>query len=80
MDNNIENFLTALANKSDLIKFITDLPEAATGILCFSVPSDELSDDGEELELLKYRSYGNMTKGDAFLMCQEAQDMIRGLL
>ena len=75
----IDKHLNQLIHKEDLVSFIRDLPENSTGIVCFLTPTDKLDDDGEPLELLKYRTYGAMSNGDAFLMAHEAADMARGL-
>ena len=74
----IDKHLNNLIHKEDLVSFIRDLPEGSTGIVCFLTPTTEVDEDGEPLELLKYRTFGAMTNGDAFLLAHEAADMARG--
>jgi hypothetical protein len=75
----IDKHLNNIISKEDLVSFIRDLPDNSTGIVCFSTPTDELDEDGQPLELLKYRTFGTMSNGDAFMMAHEAADMARGL-
>ena len=75
----IDKALTNFTNKEDLVTFIRDLPQDSTGVLCFRCPSPNLSEDGEELELLKYKSYGELTVGDAVLLGLEIVDFARGI-
>ena len=74
----IDKQLANITHKEDLVSFIRDLPANSTGVLCFRVPSTEIDEDGDQVEYIQYRGYGDMTAGDAFLLCHEASDLARG--
>jgi hypothetical protein len=75
----IDKTLSHFISKEDMVSFIRDLSADSTGVLCFRCPSDKLDEDGNELELVMYKSYGDMSTADAVLLGHEIIDLARGL-
>lgn len=75
IDKTLSNFIY----KEDLVTFIRTLPDESRGVLCFTVPTGETDEDGDETEAVQYRSYGAVNCGEAVLLGMEIIDFARGI-